>query len=125
MTPKPKVVVLCGSTRFKEDFIQANYRETMKGHIVLSVGWFSHADAAVYTPTAEEKKSLDELHMRKIDMANEVLVIDVDGYIGSSTRNEINYAEAHGKPVRYLSQEQEPPDRGEAGKRITDPGSGA
>lgn len=73
---KRTVVCLCGSTRFKQEFIEANYRETMAGKVVLSVGWFSHADAEVYSPTEEEKAALDELHLDKIDMADEVLVLN-------------------------------------------------
>ncbi len=102
---RPKVVCLCGSTRFKQEFIKANFDETMKGNIVVTVGWFSHADKESYFPTPEEKIKLDELHKRKIDLADEVLVLNVGGYIGESTRSEINYAEAHGKPVRYLEPE--------------------
>jgi hypothetical protein len=113
---KPKIVCLCGSTKFKEEFIEANFRETMAGKIVLSVGWFSHADGHVYQPTETEKAALDELHLRKIDICDDVLVIDVPlrddrggglklPYIGSSTGREIAYAVANGKPIRYLSQE--------------------
>ncbi len=101
---KPKIVCLCGSTKFKQEFIEANYRETMAGKIVLSVGWFSHADAKIYTPTEEEKVALDALHFRKIDLADEVLILNVGGYIGQSTRNELNYALSLGKTVRYLEQ---------------------
>jgi len=103
---RPRVVCLCGSTKFKPAFIQANYQETMAGRIVLSVGWFSHADAQVYYPTPEEKLRLDALHCQKIDLADEVLVLDVGGYTGESTRNEIAHATRTGKPIRYLSQEQ-------------------
>jgi hypothetical protein len=99
---KPTVVCLCGSTKFKGEFIAANFRETMAGKIVLTVGWFGHADGDVYTPTPEEKAALDELHKRKIDLADEVLVINPGGYIGQSTRSEIEYALAHDVPVRYL-----------------------
>lgn len=99
---KPTVVCLCGSTKFKQEFIDANFRETMAGKIVLSVGWFSHADGNVYTPTEEEKAALDELHLRKIDLADEVLILNVGGYIGQSTRRELEYATAQGKVVRYL-----------------------
>jgi hypothetical protein len=102
---KPKVVCLCGSTRFKSQFIEANYAETLEGRIVLSVGWFSHADDRDRHPTPTQKLRLDELHKRKIDLADEVLVIDVDGYIGESTASEIDYAIKHGKPVRYMSKE--------------------
>jgi hypothetical protein len=102
---KPKVVCLCGSTRFKQEFIRANFEKTQAGEIVLTVGWFSHADSEIYYPTDDEKRALDDLHKRKIDLADYVFVIDVDGYIGESTRSEIDYAEGHGKEVIYLSGE--------------------
>jgi hypothetical protein len=98
---RPRIVCLCGSTRFKQQFIEANFRETMAGKIVLSVGWFSHADAEVYAPTEEEKRALDELHLRKIDLADEVLVINPGGYIGESTKREVMHAYKTGKPVHY------------------------
>lgn len=103
---KPIVVCLCGSTKFKQEFIDANFRETMAGKIVLSVGWFSHVDGNIYTPTDEEKKMLDELHLRKIDLADEVLILNVNGYIGESTRRELDYAKGKGKKVRFLENEQ-------------------
>jgi hypothetical protein len=118
MTDRPIVVCLCGSTRFKQAFIDANFRETMAGRIVLSVGWFSHADATVYALSDAEKAALDDLHLRKIDLADEVLVINCRGYIGSSTMKEIAYAKSLGKPVRYL----EPCD---ADAPILQPDSGA
>lgn len=99
---QPKIVCLCGSTKFKQQFIDANFKETMKGNIVLTVGWFSHSDGNVFYPTEQEKIALDELHKRKIDLADEILVINVGGYIGDSTKSEINYTMAHDKPVRYL-----------------------
>ena len=74
----------------------------MKGIIVLTVGWYSHTDGETYYPTKKEKIALDELHFRKIDVANEVHVINVGGYIRESTRNEIEYAFKQGKPVLYL-----------------------
>ncbi len=99
---KPKTVCLCGSTKFKRQFEMANFLETMAGNIVLSVGFFHHSGD--YQPTEEEKQMLDELHFRKIDQADEILVIDVNGYIGSSTSNEIKYAKASGKSIRYWSK---------------------
>jgi hypothetical protein len=98
----PKVVCLCGSTKFKQEFIDANFHETMAGNIVLSVGFFAHTDTHVYTLTPGEKTTLDELHKRKIDLADEILVLNVGGYIGSSTKSEIDYAENTGKKVRWL-----------------------
>lgn len=107
----PEIVVLCGSTRFKDAFDEANYRETMDGRIVLSVGFFMHATGNRHGngvgATPEQKIALDELHKRKIDLADSVLVLNVGGYIGESTRSEIEYAIAHGKPVRYLEDRTE------------------
>ena len=103
---RPKIVCLCGSTRFKDAFDEANYRETMAGRIVLSVGFFMHATGNRHGEgvgaTPEQKVELDTLHLRKIDLADEVLVLNVGGYIGESTRREIAYAIAQKKPVRYL-----------------------
>ena len=106
-----KVVTLCGSTRFKDAFMEAQKRLTLDGCIVISVGLFGHSgDDEVWDGMDEgalsaTKKMLDDMHKRKIDMADEIFVIDVDGYIGESTRNEIDYAIGSGKPVRYLSEE--------------------
>ena len=103
MESKPMVVCLCGSTKFKEAFEKANKLETLRGNIVLSVGFFAHADSVELMPSV--KKRLDELHLRKIDLADEVLILDVDGYIGWSTQNEWGYASEKGKRVRFLSKE--------------------
>ena len=96
----PKIVVLCGSTRFFQQFQRANYEETMAGNIVLSVGFYRFGSVQGCTP--EQKIALDELHKRKIDLADEILVLNVGGYIGDSTRSEIEYAQALGMPIRYL-----------------------
>jgi hypothetical protein len=103
-TMKPIIVCLCGSTKFKQAFIDANFHETMAGKIVLSVGWFSHVDGHIYTPTDEEKKALDFLHLKKIDMADEIFVLNVGGYVGSSTAGEIAHAKERGKIIRYLEE---------------------
>lgn len=95
------VITLCGSTRFKEQFIEAQKRLTLEGNIVISVGLFGHSgDNEVWNEGTKEM--LDDMHKRKIDMADEIFVINVGGYIGQSTRSEIKYAKAHGKKVRYL-----------------------
>ncbi len=103
---EPTIVCLCGSTRFYEYFQRANYDFTMAGKIVLSVGFYPHAQKQMHSEdvgcTAEQKLALDELHKRKIDLADEVFVLNVGGYIGSSTRSEINYALANRKLVNYL-----------------------
>lgn len=105
--PRPAIVCLCGSTRFYDAFQEANYRLTMAGVIVLSVGFYPHSKAehghgeGVGHDSAE-KVALDDLHKRKIDLADYVLVLNVGGYIGESTRSEIEYAESIGRPVEYL-----------------------
>ena len=98
-----KVVTLCGSTRFKDDFIRVQEELTLRGHIVISVGMFGdegkkYEDAL----TGDVKSMLDDMHKRKIDMADEIYVINKDGYIGSSTKNEIEYAAKAGKKISYL-----------------------
>lgn len=99
----PMIVCLCGSTRFFKTFDEQNFRLTLEGYIVLSIGCNTKSDDGLKL-TAEDKLRLDELHKRKIDLCNWVLVLDVDGYIGESTRSEIDYANRLGKPVKYLSQ---------------------
>lgn len=93
---KPKIVCLCGSTKFKKEYLEYQKLFTINSLIVLTVGFFGYIDG-----WDGDKKKLDELHLRKIDFADEVFVINVDGYIGESTRNEINYAIEQGKPVFY------------------------
>lgn len=101
MVGKYPVITLCGSTRFKDEFISAQKRLTLEGNIVISVGLFGHSgDDEVFTDNV--KQMLDDMHKRKIDMADEIFVINKDGYIGSSTKSEIEYANATGKKVRYL-----------------------
>ena len=110
MVGKYKVITLCGSTRFKDAFMEAQKRLTLEGNIVISVGLFGHSgDQEVWEGMDEgtltrTKEMLDDMHKRKIDMADEIFVINVGGYIGSSTRSEIDYAQATGKPVRYLEE---------------------
>ena len=103
-----KVITLCGSTRFKNEFMEVQKRMTLEGNIVISVGLFGHSgDKEVWENMDEgtltkTKEMLDDMHKRKIDMADEIFVINVGGYIGSSTRSEIEYAEAQGKQIHYL-----------------------
>ena len=97
-----KVITLCGSTRFKEDFKRVNRELTLMGNIVISVGCFGHAGD---TFTDEQKVMLDDIHKRKIDMADAIYVINKDGYIGSSTRSEIQYALRTGKQIIYMEDD--------------------
>jgi len=105
----PTIVCLCGSTRFSESFQEVNLQETLKGNIVLSIGCNMRSDTEIfgYMTQAEQdsvKAKLDELHLRKIDLADEILVLNVGGYIGESTRNEIEYAKLIGRTIRYLEE---------------------
>jgi len=101
MVGKYKVITLCGSTKFKDAFLKAQKDLTLQGNIVISVGLFGHSgDDEVWTEGT--KAMLDDMHKRKIDMADEIFVINVGGYIGESTRREIDYAEQNGRKVNYL-----------------------
>ena len=108
MTMKYPVITLCGSTRFKEEFMKAQKDLTLKGYIVISVGLFGHScDKEVWENMDEgtltkTKEMLNDMHKRKIDMADEIFVINVGGYIGESTRSEIEYAKMNNKKVNYL-----------------------
>lgn len=102
---RPVIVCLCGSTRFMEAWQAANLSETLAGRIVLSIGCNTKSDADLQrlgSLTAGKKVELDELHKRKIDLADEVLILNVGGYVGESTRSEIEYAKRHHKPIRWL-----------------------
>ena len=103
MIGKYKVITLCGSTKFYDDFIRIQKELTLNGIIVISVGFFGRSDETEVLST-ETKEMLDDMHKRKIDMADEIFVINKNGYIGSSTRSEIEYAEATGKKVNYLER---------------------
>ena len=103
-----KVITLCGSTRFKDEFLKVQKDLTLKGNIVISVGLFGHSgDSEVWENMDEgtltkTKELLDDMHKRKIDMSDENFVINVNGYIGESTKSEIEYAKSLGKKVNYL-----------------------
>lgn len=103
MVGKYKVITLCGSTKFKDEFLKEQKRLTLEGNIVISVGLFGHSgDDEVWNDNVKEM--LDDMHKRKIDMADEIFVINKGGYIGSSTKSEIEYAKKTGKPVHYLEE---------------------
>ena len=116
-SPRPPVVCLCGSTRFRREFQKAGLRETIAGRIALSIGSAPGTDGEHFgkLPRAEYdrvKAVLNEPHPRKIDLADEVLILNVGGYIGESTAREPAYARANGKAIRFL--EQPPAAKGDA-----------
>ena len=101
MIGKYKVITLCGSTKFKEQFLEVQKRLTLEGNIVISVGLFGHSgDDEAWTEGTKEM--LDDMHKRKIDMADAIFVINVNGYIGDSTLSEIKYAKMRGKEIIYF-----------------------
>lgn len=99
-----KVITLCGSTKFKDQFEKANAYLTLQGNAVISLGFFEQSEGIEITK--EQEELFAKIHLKKIDLADEIFIIDVGGYIGSSTRNEIEYATKAGKPVRYYSQSE-------------------
>ncbi|WP_433361761.1 hypothetical protein ACQPZX_29095 [Actinoplanes sp. CA-142083] len=103
MPDRPEIVCICGSTRFADEMRAANRDLTFAGVIVVAPGVFLHAEdhEAAESITNEQKAALDALHLRKIDLADRVLVVNPGGYIGESTSREIAYARATGKPVSF------------------------
>ena len=108
MVENYKVITLCGSTKFKDEFLKAQKDLTLQGNIVISVGLFGHSEDAELLESMDEgtltktKEMLDDMHKRKIDMSDEIFVINVNGYIGKSTKSEIEYAKKTNKIVKYL-----------------------
>ena len=104
---KPTIVTLCGSTKFKDAFTEHQLKETLKGNIVLTIGCNMRSDGEIFADHSPEelrmiKAKLDILHFHKIAMSDEILVLNVNGYIGESTEREIVYAESIGVKIRYL-----------------------
>ncbi len=109
----PPIVCLCGSTRFMDAFFEAGWKFTLNGYIVLSVGVCKHAEDHGGEALGQEvADKLDKLHLRKIDLADSVHVLNVDGYIGESTKKEIEYATSKHKPITYLAALQPPKKEG-------------
>lgn len=105
-----KIVCLCGSTRFHAAFDAAMLAETVQGNIVLTIGTHLASDEALFADLPEEEQlelsdDFERLHRSKIEMADEILVINVDGHVGESTRSEIAYAQSLFKPIRYWEAE--------------------
>lgn len=102
-----RVITLCGSTKFKKEFREVEAMLTLQGQIVISLGFFEQSDGIILTN--EQEKMFEEMHYRKIDLSDEIYVIDVQGYIGNSTRKEIEYAKDKGKVIRYYSEKSKSP----------------
>lgn len=98
---KFNIITLCGSIRFKEEFLKVQEKMTLEGNIVFTPNFFNNFKGEI---SVEMKKMLDEMHRQKIDLSEEIYVINVNGYIGESTKSEIEYAIANGKKVKYLEE---------------------
>ena len=109
------IFTLCGSSRFPAAHDIVNMHLTLLGHVVIPLGMYGHADqptgARFLTSdgneASEAKQHLDKIHLRKIDLADAIFVVNVGGYVGSSTRREIEYARTTGKDVQWLFPETE------------------
>lgn len=99
--PLHQFACICGSTRFKDEIIEANKRLTLQGYLVLAPGVFIHSGDTI---SEREKEELDKLHLVKIQVSNLIYVVNVDGYIGDSTKNEIEYAKLLNKRIQYLER---------------------
>lgn len=122
MTTMPPIVCLCGSTRFKETFDHIAALEKAAGKIVLGVTIFGHSVPEHAALLVDDMKArIDEIHLRQIDLADEVLILNVGGYVGESTRREIAYARSRGKPIRWL---EPPPPQDTQADTAPDPADG-
>lgn len=97
---KYKIVTLVGSTKFKDDFIKVKERLTLQGFIVLSLGLFSHHDNIKLSE--DQLNMLADIQYKKIEMSDEIFVVNKNGYIGDSTKTEIEFAKSLGKKINYL-----------------------
>lgn len=100
-----KIITLCGSTKFKKEFREVEAALTLMGHIVISLGFFEQSEG--FKVTDQQASLFEKIHYGKIDISEEIFVIDVNGYIGSSTKKEIEYARGTGKAINYYSQKKD------------------
>ena len=97
---KYNIITLCGSIKFKDKFIKVQEKLTLEGNIVLTPNFFNNIKKEEIDE--ETKKMLDEMHRQKIDMSDEIYIINFGGYIGESTKAEIEYVKTKGKKLSYL-----------------------
>ena len=101
---RERKITLCGSTRFPEAFQFWNTNLTLAGNVVYSVALSAHGEPSEGRPDAEEKRVLDQVHLKKILNSDSIFVLDVNGYIGESTSREIKFARENGRDVYFLSE---------------------
>src|SRR5712692_5721788 len=97
------IITLCGSTKFKDTFNEVNMELTFNNYIVLSVGSFHHSDEQLKPRILSYKELLDKLHKDKIDLSQAIVVINVDNYIGESTKSEILHAIKRKKQIYWYN----------------------
>ncbi len=98
---KYNIITLCGSIKFKTEFMRIQEKLVLNGNIVFTPNFFNSMNTEI---SSKMKKMLDEMHRQKIDMSDEIYVINLGGYIGESTKAEIEYAKLKGKKVSYLEK---------------------
>ena len=96
-----KIITICGSLKFKDEMLKISEEMELQGNCVLSVIYPTKEDKDAYTE--EEAQMLDKMHKEKIKLSDAILVVDVDHYIGSSTKSEIEFAKALNKEIIYYS----------------------
>lgn len=109
-----KVICLCGSTRFTPEMLITQWNFTKQGYVVLSWcvlpdNYFQGEDKNHIGDQEGVKEVVDRVHLRKIDLSDEIFVLNIGGYIGESTKNEVAYALSLGKAIRFLEPEWEYP----------------
>lgn len=97
---KYNIITLCGSIKFKNEFMKIQEKLTLEGNIVFTPNFFNNIKKEEIS--LDTKKMLDEMHKQKIEMSDEIYVINYGGYIGESTKSEIEYAKTKGKKISYL-----------------------
>ena len=96
-----KIITVCGSYKFKKEMTEITEKMALKGNCMLTPIELSRPKKEDYTE--EEAMMLDKMHREKIKMSDAILVVNVDGYIGSSTKTEIEFAKSLNKEIIYYT----------------------
>lgn len=96
-----KVITVCGSLRFMKEIMEITEKMDLQGNCMLSIVYPTRTDKDDYTE--EEKVVLREMHKERIKISDAILVVNVDNYIGSSTKSEIEFAKSLNKEIVYYT----------------------
>lgn len=96
-----KIITVCGSYKFKKEMVEITEKMTLKGNCVLTPNELTHTDKDAYTK--DEILMIDKMHKEKIKISDAILVVNVNGYIGNSTKSEIEYAKSLNKEIIYYT----------------------